>query len=487
MEDAITKPVAPPGKAPGDAPPGQLKGNLGLGGILFNVIAYNAPIAGVAGYMPLVIGMGNGNGAPLSFFVIGALLLVFSVGFTAMVPHVGSPGAMYAYITGGLGRPIGLAGAFIAITTYLAILAGSYGFVGLVVNQLVHGVLGGPDLPWWLGAGVLWAAVSVFSLFSIDVSAKILTILTCCELVLIALWELFVAIKGGPEGHPVSSFAPSSFTHGNLGVGLIFAALCFTGFECTAVFRQEARNPKRDVPRATYITVIFLALMYGLGAWLFITSFGTHGAVAAGLDPTESFSHSVGSYLGRVARDAVAVLLVTSGFAGLLANQNIASRYLFALGHDRVLPRSLGSVHLKHRSPFNAAVVVAVITLVIDGIGALSQANVVSFYSALTGIGSFCLVLSLTAVSLSIAFFLRKRVPGISVWRSTVAPLVAFVGLLVVLVFAAANLEALTGSAGSAVVLEIAIAVIAVSGIGLAFFLKHRRTDIYDKIGRQEL
>ncbi|WSZ34897.1 APC family permease [Streptomyces sp. NBC_00882] len=432
-----------------------------------------------------MIGLGNGTGAPLSFLVVGVLCLLFSTGFTAMVPHVGSTGAFYAYLRSGLGRPMGLVGAFLAVTTYVAILAGFLAFGGLVLGDLVHEVFSGPQLPWWIWSGVMWAGISVLSLFNIDVSAKVLT---CLELALILVWELVVAVHEGPSGHAAVAFSPSSFKQGSIGTGLLFAVLCNSGFEAAAVFRQEARHPDPDVPRATYLTVVFLAVLYSLGAWLFIVSFGTHDAVAAGLDPTGSFASSVGNYLGRVASDAVYVLLATSSFAGVLANQNIAARYLFALGQDGELPKRLGKAHPRHRSPVNAALVVSGTVFVIEAVGAAARLDIVPFYSAFTGVGSLCLILSMTLVSVAVfGFFRRRRELGVNRWRTIGAPLGAFVGLGAVLVLATAKLDVLVGSRGTALTLEIVITVIALSGLVLAGYLKARRPDVYARIGEQQI
>jgi amino acid transporter len=97
------------------------KNAIGLSHIVFFVVAAAAPLTAVVGATPAAFGMGNGPGVPGTFVLAGGLYLLFSVGFTAMSRFVGSAGAFYTYISQGLGKPIGVAGALIALLAYNAV------------------------------------------------------------------------------------------------------------------------------------------------------------------------------------------------------------------------------------------------------------------------------------------------------------------------------------------------------------------------------
>ncbi|BCW45065.1 hypothetical protein StoSoilB5_22490 [Arthrobacter sp. StoSoilB5] len=91
----------------------------------------------------------NQLGAPTAYLAAGALILVFAVGFTSMGRHLPNPGAFYACITAGLGKPLGLGASFLAVVSYFFILVGGYAFGGISLEALVTDVLGGPEVPWW--------------------------------------------------------------------------------------------------------------------------------------------------------------------------------------------------------------------------------------------------------------------------------------------------------------------------------------------------
>ena len=73
---------------------------------------------------------------------------------------------------------------------------------------------------------------------------------------------------------------------GSLGIAIMFAIASFIGFEATAVFRDEARDPQRTIPRATYTALILIGVFYTLSAWAVISAWGDTEAIAqAGADP----------------------------------------------------------------------------------------------------------------------------------------------------------------------------------------------------------
>jgi hypothetical protein len=55
------------------------------------VISAAAPLAGVAGAMPLAFLLGNGTGIPLTFILLTLVMLAFAAGYVAMSRHVTTP------------------------------------------------------------------------------------------------------------------------------------------------------------------------------------------------------------------------------------------------------------------------------------------------------------------------------------------------------------------------------------------------------------
>jgi len=128
--------------------PDRLRGSLGVGSIVFMVVAAAAPLTVIAGTVPIGISLGDGAGYPAMYIICSIVLGLFAIGFTNMSRHVPSAGGFYAYIGRGLGRSAGLSAAFLALLSYIAVLVAVYGYIGAAINDLIsaHSSM---SLPWW--------------------------------------------------------------------------------------------------------------------------------------------------------------------------------------------------------------------------------------------------------------------------------------------------------------------------------------------------
>ena len=453
--------------------PRRLEGHLGTGSIVFMVIAAAAPLTVVGGNVPLAVAGGNGVGAPVGFLLAAAVLLVFSVGFVTLTPHVREAGAFFSYVATGLGSRAGLGAAFTALVAYTAIQVGVYGYAGWAVNDLVlH--FGGPALPWWLYSFAVLAVVAVLGYRHIELSAKVLGVALVLEIAVVVLLDAVVLGGGGRDGLVTSTFAVENVVTPHIGVAVLFALTGFIGFEATAVFRDEARDPERTIPRATYLAVLVIGGFYAVSCWALITGVGAADAVAVAgrtlagegnflLDTTEE-------YLGTVLRDVVQVLLVTSLFACVLSFHNVLARYQFSLAGKGVLPRALAHRHPRHAAPSTASVVqTATAVVVLAVLAGLGLDPLVGVFGSMAGVATVGMVLLLLTTSVAVlAFFARHRSTSRRGRFSTVvAPVLAILGLLASLWLVLSNFTLVTG--GTVLVstlLALVPAVVFAAGVG---------------------
>ncbi|WP_330255754.1 APC family permease [Nocardia sp. NBC_00565] len=484
------RPDIPTAGAADNSNSGELKGAMTTFDIVFTVLAFNAPLAVFAGYLTVIIGYANGLGAPLTLLAAGLVVLVFAVGFTAMSRHLPNPGAFYAYITAGLGRPMGLGAAFLALICYVFLYVSSLIYAANSISSLVQQVFKGPLIDWWIYNVILIAVVGVLGFFRITLSARILTVAMCLEVVIIVLYNAVVFAQGGSEGYTSAPLQLHYILGGSVGLAVLYCIGMFSGFEATAIFREEARNPEKTIPRATYIVIAVVAVLYSVTSFAIIIGIGPSSVVdATATDPVGSVLSSIDHYLGKTALDITQVLLCTSIFAAVLAMHNIIARYLFSMGRDRVFPRKLAAVHPTHGSPhiasFATSVIAVVFLIAVLVIGADGNA----LYAKLAGIALYALIVLLLLTSVSIPLYFRKHADhGIGAWKTTVAPLLSGVGFAVALVLATKNAAFLVGGSQTAANLLIAVFIAALLlGIGYALVLRKQRPDTYARIGRQEV
>lgn len=468
----------------------RLEGRMGVAELVFTVLAFNGPLAAVAGYLAFIIYF-NGVGAPIMLVMAGIITLIFAVGLTTMGRYLPNPGAFYAYITAGLGRALGLGGAFLAVLAYGLSLVGVYAFFGIVSDQLVMNIFSGPHIDWYWYALIAWAVVSLMSYRNIAVSARVLLFALGAEVIMVLIFDAVVLVNGGPEGRSLEPFSLSTIGGENVGVALLFSISLFLGFEATAIFREEAKRPLTTIPRATYTAVLTIIVLYVLTSWLLVTAFGVDEAAAiAQEDPAGMFLIAMEQYVGQVGVDVVSVLLVSSVFAALLSISNVLSRYLFSLGKDGVLPRVLGRAHPRFTSPYISAVAVSVAVLVVGAILVLSNGDASQLYASLAGVGGFGVIILEMITSIAVFAFFRRSGPiaDTTRWHTAIAPVLATLGLAFIVFLAMSNFTTLTGASESlAVILQIVVWGVFASGIVVALVYRKIRPAVYESIGRQKL
>lgn len=463
---------------PGVATGGQgrrLAGRLGPTAIVFMVVAAAAPLTVVAGTFPIGVAAGNGPAFPASYVVCTAVLLLFAVGFTAMARHIRGAGAFYTYIAHGFGRHVGLGAAFLALLSYTAVQGGVYGYIGAALDGFVT-AHGGPSVPWYLYALAMLAVVGMLGYRHIELSGKVLGILLVCEVGIVLVINLAVIGRGGAEGLSTAVLHPGNFFAGAPGIALIFALAGYIGFEATAVFRDEARDPARTIPRATYVALLLIGGFYALSSWAMVSAWGDGGVVAMAADNPEGIlTETATRYVGSVTGDLVQIFLITSLFAALLSFHNVLSRYIFSLGNTRALPRRCGRSHIRHSSPHIASVVQTVSALVLIVASVLTRLDpVTQVFAWFVGTASVGIVVLMTLTSAAVVVYFRRTGFDTRVWHTLIAPGLGFLGLAALSVLTAANLPLLVGgSATLAAVIGVLLAGTFLGGAAVAVLRPH--------------
>lgn len=452
------------------------RNSVGITHIVFFVVAAAAPLTAVVGATPPAFAFGNGAGVPGAFVLAGLLYLLFSIGFTAMSRHVGGAGAFYTYITHGIGKPLGIGGAFMALLTYSAVQIAVYGLLGLFTQGAFASL--GIDLPWWVWSFAFLVIVHFSGQRNIAFSGAILGVCMLAEIGILLLLDLGIVFAGGgPEGIGFSSFSPSAIFAPGLGVSLVFVVGSFIGFESTAIFSEETEKPEKTIPRATYISVLLIAVFYAFSTWAITQFYGPSKVQEVAGGALESFYFDASAaILGGWSAQAMNILLITSLFACILSFHNTLNRYFFALGREGLAFSILGKVHHIHGSPYVAGMLQSVSAAVILAAFAFTgqdpYAVVFSYMSALAVIG----ILAVQAlVSMAIILFFRKDAKGHSAWTTAIAPGLALVGLLGALVLVISNLELLAG-ASNIVVNSFPFLVLLAAVIGMVFALQIKRS-----------
>ncbi|MBK8075234.1 MAG: APC family permease [Kineosporiaceae bacterium] len=470
------------------------RGSLGVVGIAFFVISAAAPLTAMAGGAPVAMLLGNGAGVPFAYVIVSLLLLLFAVGYTTMARHHTSTGAFYSYVTRGLRQPLGGASAIIAVLGYNAMQIGLYGLFGAATAGFMSDQFG-VDLAWWVYVLTAIAVIAVLGYRQVDLSLKVLGVLVAAEFLIVLLLDLAIVINGGQGGSTglsLSAFSPSALTSGSLAIALLFNSASFIGFEATTIYSEEAREPQRTVPRATYVAVLTIGLFYTVTTWLMVNAQGADGLVdhIGGLkpDPTAFLFEISGTYLGSAATTAMTLLFATSVFAALLAFHNAVARYLYALGREGILPTPLGHTHKIHLSPHKGSVSQSALALVVVLLFVITDKNpVLALFTWLTQLGTLAILVLMALASFAVvAFFRRHRELDTNLARTLVAPLVSGLALVWVAGYAASEFGNLIGDPASPLRWQLPALIPAAAAVGLLLALRLRSLspERYASMGR---
>lgn len=458
-------------------------GALGVAGIVFLVLAAVAPLTAMAVVAALGIAFGNGGGLPAAFLLCGAALLLFSVGYARMSHHIVSAGAFYVYVTRAAGRPLGLACAFIAVISYNSFTAGAAGSFGFFAHETFNTLLG-IDLPWQAWTALLIAAVGVLGYLSIDVSAKVLGVSLILETLVLVVFDFSVLWR---HGFDFSAFHPDVVFSGSFGIGLLFAIQGFLGFEATALFGEEARDPQRTIPRATYTAIVLIAVFYALTTLAIVSAAGVDQArEVAARDPGAFVFGLAREHLCAALTDAMQFLLLISLFAATLALHNMAGRYLFALGRAKVLPQALGRIHPRIGSPHVASLTQTGFNAIVAfGFMVAGAHPLIVFATSMTGFATLGIIVLQASAAIAVVVFYRRRRDR-RVWSTGVLPGLGGAALVAICVIVVQNFGALTGSDSVTINrLPWILVTVAAGGIALGLWLRVNRPQVYAQLGHE--
>jgi len=497
----------------------RLKANsIGLIGVLFLSVATAAPITAMVGNVPIAIGFGNGAGAPAGYIVATIVLALFAIGYASMAKHITSTGAFYGFVSQGLGRIPGLVGGLLTSLAYIvfeAALVGIFGYFGQsLVSDLFHA-----DVSWVFFSVGMLVVNAILTYYDLSLAAKILGVFLVAEIFMLALLAVSVVLHGGgPEGwsweslNPLSAFnnVAGSFTNpmpgttvaasGTAGIGLFFAFWSWVGFESTAMYGEESKNPKKIIPIAIMTSVLGIGIFYVLVSWLAIVGTGPTNAIALAQDSATApwvFFGPVEQNIGHWAVVMFQILLLSGSFACGMAFHNCAARYIYAIGREGHLPglaETIGRTHPRHGSPHIAGFLQSgLATAIVLFFFATGRDPYTGLYTlmAILGTGAILIVQAMAAFSVIGYFHGRKEHPQTAHWFKTfLAPGLGGAGMLYVCYLLLENAAFAAGTAvGDPVFIAIPyiIGAFVLAGLVLGFWLRAKRPAIYAQVGRVTL
>jgi len=215
----------------------------------------------------------------------------------------------------------------------------------------------------------LIAVVSIAVFTYINIKGTSETGKTGVVITIIQLGLIFILITAGlwvmsgqPNWHTnFSNFVPMGITGIVAAMGLTFIA--FEGYEVIVQTGEEVKNPKRNIPRAIFISLTAVVVLYcliafvtigaifpeGIQSWKYIGQAGELGIMKAAelLMPYGAFIVLGGGLI--------------STLAALNATTFSSARVAFAMGRNYNMPYQLSAIHKRNKTPYIAILISGII------------------------------------------------------------------------------------------------------------------------------
>jgi amino acid transporter len=318
-----------------------------------------------------------GRAVPVAFALafVGVLLVAYT--FVRLTQRFHHSGSVYGFVGATLGSRAGVVSGWA--------LAGTYTFYGVVTSMaggrfasnLLNALGIWKNPPIW--SGFLLGAIGMLVIWWIAITPARggTRLLLAAEAITVALIVIVIAIVFGklaghtaPHGLGVdwSVFSlPSGTPLSTIFLGVVFGFLSFAGFEAASTLGEETKQSNRDIPRAILGVAIFGGIYFFVVTAIEVMGFGTSAkGVTAFINSTSLIGDLGTAYVASWLGTIITAGAMISAFGCALACMVGASRLVFAMGRDGVLPARLNHVSPGRRTPtVSTAVVVVAVYLVI--------------------------------------------------------------------------------------------------------------------------
>ncbi|KUN19643.1 MULTISPECIES: amino acid permease [Streptomyces] len=304
-----------------------------------------------------------GPAVTLAFVIAGLTALFSALSYAELAGSIPVAGSSYSYAYATMGELVAWVCGWCLVLEYgVSVAAVAVGW-GEYLNELLDGTIG-VTIPAALSSapgegGVINLPALVVVLLAMVLllggareSARANTIMVCVKIAALVLF-CAIGVMGFKSGN-YADFMPLGIT----GVSAAGATLFFSyiGFDAASTAGEEAKDPKRDLPRAIMLSLIIVTALYVLvaavavGAWNWKKFDGSEAALAGIMNDVsgQTFWGTLLA-LGAVISIASVVLTVLYG----------QTRILFAMARDGLVPKALGRIHPKTGAPRLNTVIVS--------------------------------------------------------------------------------------------------------------------------------
>jgi amino acid transporter len=324
------------------------RGVIGAARVTAFGVSNVAPAGAVVGGLIIVVAYA-GFAAPLVVLIALVASLCCAVSVAEFARRLPSAGSLYTYNSHGLGETAGFLTGWMMVFAYALYVPAGIALTSAYASQLaadtLHVSIGG-----WVLFVIILAAVCSVAYLGIGASSWVDLALVAGEVAVIAALAITILVRIGPAHYSAAVLWPASSPHGQLTDitnAMIYGITAFAGFETAAALGEEARNARRSIPASTIGIVIVTGIFYLLVVFAETSGLGRHDILGLTQQPNP-LGYLTSRYWSSSALFVIDLVVVLTGLGFVTAAVNAMIRILFAMGRERVLPRSLARLSRRH-------------------------------------------------------------------------------------------------------------------------------------------
>lgn len=352
----------------------QLNRSLRLWHIVLIGLGYMAPMA-VFDTFGIVAEVTNGH-VPAAYVLTLLAILFTAASYGKMVQIYPTAGSAYTYTRRTINSHVGFLVGWSALLDYL--------FLPMINALLTKIYLSAafPEVPGWIWIVGFVLFITIINMWSIQFSASINGLLVMFQFTTVVIFVI-LAVKGLLKGDgtgqllSIQPFFGPGIDFSTLLTGASILCFSFLGFDAVTTLSEETMNPKRNIPRGIFLVALIGGALFIVASYLSQSLFPD----VSKLQNPEGASPEIALYIGGLVFQSVFLAAaLTSTIASGIVSHVSASRLLYAMGRDNVLPsRFFAYVHPTFKTPLYNGFLIGFISLAALWLDLLTATSFINF------------------------------------------------------------------------------------------------------------
>lgn len=369
----------------------KLEARLSLTSVVAFGLSYMAP--SLAMVLFGIVAVSSAGTATTTFAVAAGALMFTALSYAKLSRIYPVSGSAYSYARQNLGAPFGFLVGWSILLDYLFLPMVAWLTQSILLNAQY------PQIPIWAWVLINAGFTTMVNALGIVLADRVNRLLLAASVVLVLLFVvvcLYYLTKHAPSSYTAPVWNQSSSVSGVVAAAAI-AAYSFLGYDAVTTLADETKSPHKTIPRAVVLTVL-------IGGIIFVAVTYVMALVHPGDDfsDPQSSAYTMSVQVGGTTfADWTNIAGILAGTGSCLAVQLSASRLLFIMGRDGVLPKRIfGALNGRTKTPVYCILIT----------GCMSALGLHLNLSTATSFINFGAFLGFTAVNLCVpAYYIRHR------------------------------------------------------------------------------